>query len=254
MHRMNCIATASLVVLLTASASQAAIGPISSFGTLYSEDFNSLASTGTGTLASIPAAFVATEAGTSTNTTYTAGTGSLATGDTYSFGATSNTERALGQLRSGTLDTTIGVQVTNSVTGGTLQTLAVGYRGEQWRVGALSRVDKFDFQYSLDATSPTTGSWTDFDTLDFTAPVTTPTGAVDGNTAGLVSLSGTITGLSLTTGQTMWLRWLDLNATGADDGLAIDDVSVRATGVVPEPTTLAALAGIGLLALRRRSA
>ena len=39
-----------------------------------------------------------------------------------------------------------------------------------------------DFQYSLNATSLTTGNWIDVNALDFTAPVTTAvTGALDGN-------------------------------------------------------------------------
>ncbi|HQY88374.1 MAG TPA: PEP-CTERM sorting domain-containing protein [Tepidisphaeraceae bacterium] len=251
---MNCIATTSLIVLATASVSQAAIGPVTSFGTLQSEDFNGLANTGTPNLSTIPLEFIVVETGTAANTTYSAGTGSGATGDTISYGAASSTERALGQLQSGTLASTPGLKITNSVSGGTLQSLFVSYRGEQWRLGATGRTDKYDFQYSLNATSPTTGTWVDVDALDFTAPVTTgSTGALDGN-VNAVALSSTITGLSIANGSSFWLRWLDLNPTGADDGLAIDDVSVRAAGVVPEPTTLAALAGIGLIALRRRKA
>ena len=40
------------------------------------------------------------ETGTNANALYTAGTGSSNAGDTYSFGATSNAERAFGGLRS----------------------------------------------------------------------------------------------------------------------------------------------------------
>src|SRR5688572_10340375 len=55
-------------------------------GATYNQTFDSLVSTGTGTeTANTPAGWTFLESGTSANTTYTAGSGSLATGDTYSF-------------------------------------------------------------------------------------------------------------------------------------------------------------------------
>src|SRR6185436_1444018 len=104
----------------------------------------------------------------------TAGTGSGNTGDTYSFGATSNAERALGGLQSGSLNPTIGAAFTNN-TGGTITSLAIDYTGEQWRLGATGRADRIDFQYSVNATSLTTGTWTDVNNLDFTGPITAGT-------------------------------------------------------------------------------
>src|SRR5258705_1524970 len=201
---------------------------VSLTGPTYNQDFNTLALSGTSS--TVPTGWLFSESGTNANTIYTAGTGSSNAGDTYSFGAASNTERAFGGLQSGSLNPTIGAGFTNN-TGGTVTSLAINYTGEQWRLGALARPDRLDFQYSIDATSLTTGAWTDVNTLDFTGPVIAGTvGALDGNAAAnRTALSFTITGLSIPNGATFYIRWLSFDATGADDGLGVDDFSITAT-------------------------
>jgi predicted extracellular nuclease len=212
---------------------------------LPTETFNSLVSTGTGTAAAnTPAGWGFVElpgaTGNSANTTYTAGTGSGNTGDTYSFGATGNSERAFGQLRSGAVTTVIGARYTNN-SGGTITSLDISYTGEQWRIGntAAARDDRMDFQYSLDATSLTTGTWNDVNALDFTNPVKTAAsaGTLDGNlAANRASLSSSVTSLSIASGATFWIRWTDIDASGADDGLAIDDFNITPQGAAATPT------------------
>ena len=167
------------------------------------------------------------ESGASANSTYAAGTGSSTTGDTYSFGAAANTERAFGGLQSGSLIPTIGASFTNN-TGATITDLAIGYTGEQWRLGTANRADKLDFQISTNAISLTNGIWVDQHSLDFTSPITTsPIGALNGNAvANRTPISGTITSLNIPNGATFWIRWVDLNAASFDDGLAIDDFSL----------------------------
>jgi uncharacterized protein len=196
--------------------------------TPYTQDFNALANTGTSS--TLPTGWFLSEAGTNANANYTAGTGSSGTGETYSFGSASSTDRAFGGLQSGSLITTIGGAFTNN-TGSTISSLAISYVGEQWRLGTLNRVDRLDFQYSTDATSLITGTWTNFDELDFVAPVTTGTvGALDGNAiANRTAKSGNISSLSLSNGSTLWIRWNDFNASGSDDGLGIDDFSLTPT-------------------------
>jgi hypothetical protein len=99
--------------------------------TTYTENFDTLASSGTAS--TVPNGWYFSEAGG--NTTYAAGTGSDNAGNTYSFGATSNTERAFGELTSNSMVTTIGANFSNA-SGTTIIGLAIGYTGEQWRQGA----------------------------------------------------------------------------------------------------------------------
>ncbi|MDQ5821145.1 MAG: hypothetical protein M3540_06875, partial [Actinomycetota bacterium] len=191
------------------------------------ENFDTLASTGSSH--TTPVGWTLFESGSSgaVNQNYTAGTGSGNAGDVYSFGSAVSTERAFGTLLSGTLTPTIGAAFVND-TGTTISSLSVAYTGERWRLGATARPERLDFQISADASSLTTGTWNNVDTLDFVAPVTTGTiGAVNGNLAGnRTAISSAVAGLSIAPGSTFWIRWTDFNATGSDDGLAVDDFSL----------------------------
>lgn len=244
----------------TTTAAAAAIS-INTFGSAYTENFNTLASSpDAGTSSLVPTGWYFSESGTNANTTYRVGAGSNNTGDTYSFGASGSPERAFGTLLSGSLVPTIGAQFTNN-TGSSISDLLIAYTGEQWRLGqntAGRAADRLDFQLSLDASSLTTGTWEDHNSLDFSSPVVTGTvGALNGNDAGnQTDLLFLISGLSIADGASFWIRWADSNLTpDADDGLAVDDFSLTARGTtsVPEPGTLALL-GLGLagLAARRR--
>jgi hypothetical protein len=205
----------------------------------YYQDFNTLANTGTSS--TLPTGWRLSESGTSADNTYGATDGSANSGNTYSFGATGNTERAFGTLRSGSNTPTIGAVVTNN-TGATISSLQVSFTGEQWRLGATNRSDRLDFQYSLDATSLTSGTWVDVDGLDFIAPVSSGTaGALDGNATGNKrDILYTINGLSIPAGANFMIRWLDSDASGADDGLAIDEFRLMPGCTPPthQPTTL----------------
>ena len=209
---------------------------LSAFDTAYTQNFDTLASSGTSS--TVPSGWDFLETGASANTIYTAGTGSSNTGDTYSFGAAGGTDRAFGALLSSNLKPSIGAQFTNS-TGGTITTLAIAYTGEQWRYGGSAVQDRIDFVYSLDATSLSTGTWTDVNTLDFNGPYFTGAAlALDGNSAlNRVSISGSITGLSITNGSTFWIKWIDFDKTSTDDGLSVDDFSITPSGTIPTEDT-----------------
>jgi hypothetical protein len=191
-----------------------------------------------------------TGGGTRDNEQYAFDDGGSTTGDTYSYGDDASTERALGGLQSGTLVPSFGASFTNT-TGQNVTSVTINYTGEQWRLGQAGRTDRLDFQYSTDATSLTTGTWTDVNTLDFTAPITGPTvGALDGNAAANRTTIGpiVISGINLSNGSAIWIRWNDLNATGSDDGLAVDDFSITLNGQgVQSPSianATAAMAGV----------
>jgi hypothetical protein len=219
--RTAVLAAAVATVVASAASAQVSI-PVA--GTPVTENFNTLALTGTSS--TTPLGWVLAETGTGANATYTAGTGSSTTGDTYSFGSAASTDRAFGGLQSGALIPTIGASFKND-TGIVLGSFDIGYTGEEWRCGAATRVDRIDFQYSLDATSLTTGTWIDVNPLDFTAPYQAAVAALDGNlAANRTVIASNITGLAIAPGGIIWIRWTDLNATGSDDGLSVDDFSI----------------------------
>ncbi|MCB9184613.1 MAG: T9SS type A sorting domain-containing protein [Flavobacteriales bacterium] len=159
------------------------------------------------------------------NTQMDAGTGTGNAGSTYHFGPAGNTERAIGGLRSGSNTPMFGFYLVNN-TGQTINNIAIAYTGETWRIGTAARADKLDFQYSLDATSLSTGTWVDADALDYVNGAG-PTG--NGSLQHSANLSSTITGLTLLNGESIYLRWNDVDASGADDGMAVDDFSLTAT-------------------------
>src|SRR5262249_19766484 len=126
-------------------------------------------------------------------------------------------------------------------TGFTITDLVISYTGEQWRLGTSGRgADRIDFQISTNATSLTSGTYVDVDSLDFSSSITTGTiGALDGNLAvNRTTVSATISSLNIPNGSTFFIRWTDFDATNADDGLGIDDFSIT-------PSLCTSLAGVG---------
>lgn len=216
----------------------------------YVQDFNSLATNGSS--ASLPVGWYLSETGSSSDGLYTAGTGSLMTGDVYSFGARASTERALGSLVSNSLFPTFGACFRNN-TGAIIHRLDISCRSEQWRLGATGRYDRTDCQYSLDATSLTTGIWIDLDSLDLVSLQTSgTTGAKDGNAPEYRSnLSGSITGISIAVDSTFWLRWSDEKIGGNNDGLAVDDFAILPVHL-PESGGRILVAGLAWLSIARR--
>lgn len=227
------VRTVVCVLALLAPALPAAAQVCESIAALETpvvQSFDTLAVTGTSSLLPVGWAFV--ETGTNANATYTAGTGSTTAGDTYSLGASGSSERAFGGLLSGSLTPTVGGCFRNDA-GTAINQIAVAYTGEQWRLGTAGRADRSDFQWSLDATSLTTGTWTDADTLDFASPTATgATGALDGNAAPNRSALAANLAVPLPAGAVLWIRFADFNASGADDALAVDDFSLTGRFVV----------------------
>lgn len=232
---VRCLGLAALLALSSLSPLAAQCVSLTVSGSAVSQNFDTLATAGTTNNLTITGWFLTESGGGARdNEQYAADNGASNTGDMYSYGAAAATERALGGLQSGTLIPIFGACFTNN-TGGAISSLRVDYTGEEWRLGTAARTDQIDFQYSLDATDLVTGTWTDVNALDFVTPVTATTGAKDGNAAAnRTALTSTIPSLSIANGATFWIRWTDLNASGADDGLAVDDFSLtpNPTGVV----------------------
>ncbi len=107
-------------------------------------------------------------------------------------------------------------------TGAVITSVTISYSGETWRVGTAGRPDRLDFQYSLDATSLTNGTWTDFDALDYADTSSTTTGG--GSLLQSFSISNTLTGISIANGSAFFFPWKDFDASCSDDGIGIDEV------------------------------
>jgi len=253
-----------MAILCLSGTAQAQISiPNTSF--TYTENFNTLPISGTGHTA-VPAgwAFFETSVAFSGTNTYRAGDVAgayfLVVYDTYSFGATGDSDRAFGSMPStnqDSLNSTIGACFTNN-TGGTITSMTVTYTGETWRVSSQNRQDGLVFQYNQNTTAINgSGTWTAFTALDYFNPGAPTVGG--GSLRHSAVVSATISGLNIAPGNTFCFRWLNFNATAAaqgnpnqEDGIGIDDFSlgnivVCAPPVISAPTvtqpTCAAPAG-----------
>lgn len=126
---------------------------LNALGVNYTQDFDTL-SNATGTInnaLTIPGWYLTESLGGSRdNEQYAVNNGGSNTGDTYSYGADGSTERALGTLRSGSLDPVFGAFFTND-TGSTITSLNISYTGEEWRLGSAGRTDHLNFEYQVGA-------------------------------------------------------------------------------------------------------
>jgi uncharacterized protein len=219
----------------------AAQAQISYSGGNYTQNFDTLPSAGTFTLSGVgPIALDAAPlnatglagwslvkySGSGANATFLVGTGSTNNGAAYSFGAASAADRALGSVSSGTIISRFGVSFVNN-TGTTLSEFTLSYTGEQWRHAGAAAANKLTFSYAVGAADINTGTFTNASALDFTGLLTTTTtSALDGNAAAnKTAVTATVTGLNWGSGQTLVLRWSDIDDGGSDDGLAIDDLT-----------------------------
>jgi len=201
-------------------------------GVNFSENFNSLAISGANNQISNLVPFAISESGSSGNVTYEANDGSLSTGNTYSYGTSGSSDRALGEITSSTVQTTIGACFTNN-TNHAITSFLVTYTGEEWRLGAAdATLDKLIFEYSTNAESindSTNVTWIPVTDLDFTTPNNTTVGAKNGNSA----LNRTVIGpIAITPASaiqpeaTFYIHWLPNLISGANDGLAVDDLTI----------------------------
>ncbi len=168
------------------------------------------------------------------------------TGNIYNYG-TNAADRAIGSLASittGTID--FGVKITNT-TGAPVNQINVSYMGEQWRVGDGNNVDKLRFSYSTNATALNTGTYTNFNDLDFAAPIISLTGGtLNGNLAGnrTARNSTIVLATPLAAGATVWFKWTDIDDFGADAGMAVDDLVVTLLNGTQNPTITSATAAM----------
>jgi hypothetical protein len=238
---MRTIVPAALVtgLFILGSLARASI-VVSEVSPTYTQDFNTLDFLDPSSV--LPASWSISESGSGADATYEPNDGSSDVGNTYSYGypfnVTGKEDRALGTLRKGNFVATFGVEFSNGGSSA-IEAFEIAYYGEEWRLGTTDRQDRLDFQYSLDATSLTTGTWIDVDGLDFATPNITGVTIKDGNDeagGNRVKIEATIGSLALGPSASFWIRWTDLEAIGSDDGLAVDDFAIRAIySSIPEP-------------------
>jgi hypothetical protein len=219
-----------------------------SFGAgAYSQNFDTLANTvgqntnwvDNSTLPGWYAAKAGGSGGSGAIASYRIDTGASTTGALYSYGSTTATDRSLGSLGSGSVGTqAYGLRFTNN-TGLVVSNITVSYTGEQWRCGGKVTVDALQFSYRIASTNiidvePTnTTSWTAATQLNFNSPTAVATsGALDGNNAtNRTAVTGSLTNVVVLAGEEIMLRWRDVDDSGSDHGLSLDDVSVTFTTV-----------------------
>jgi uncharacterized protein len=224
----------ALAVFVVGSSTALAQRHITALGTPVTENFDALDATDPNVVWTDN---VTLAGWYSTEARYGASDGSGNVGGIYSFGTGSDAERALGSIASSGTNTIIdAIRLVNDA-GSAIGALDISFVGEQWRNGGNASAQTLSFQYQVanagfitDANVPSSG-WLSFTALDFTSPITGAVAtALDGNaSANRTSKSATLS-VTVNPGQEIWLRWRDPDDAGNDHGLAVDDLSVTATG------------------------
>ena len=158
------------------------------------------------------------------------------TGDLYSSGTFSSTDRALGSVGSSNADYFYGVRITNN-TGSPLKNFTVTYDGEQWRRGgtATERPETLNVAYRIGGTAlDNSGTWILIPELAFTSPNITPTGpgvaaGLDGNAAAnrVAGITKKVTA-AIANGESVWIVFADADDVGNDHAMAVDNFSFTA--------------------------
>lgn len=183
--------------------------------------------------------------------------GVSATGAIHSLGQDASAERALGLLASGTNIGGVGVNIVNA-SGSALASMTVSFKQENWRT-STSTLNIMAAAWGrtgggMTATDfITSAAMTPVNDLDLVGPAPVASnGALNGNDPiNRFTRSHTFTfATPLAVGDSLFVRWLDVNDTGNDASLGLDECRFEGTPV-PEPATLAAL-GIGAVAMIRR--
>jgi hypothetical protein len=137
-----------------------------------------------------------------------------------------------------------GLPITND-TGLTLTSFNLGYTGTQWRE-ETGDPGTFTVSYSTDATTLITGAWSGIGALDYASSGNHSAGSTLSSALRTVidPVTVSLAATPLAPGETLWLRWFSVNASGFDQSIGIDDVTF---GAIPEPSTGALMIGLAAL-------
>jgi hypothetical protein len=256
---MKKVLLAVTAALLAGSANAAII--YSTVGSIYSENFDTLPNSGSSTTwtdnSTLAGWFLVNKDG-NTPATIAINNGSSNAGSFYSYGTTDSTDRALGGLGSGgtyfgsptagNVAGYWGVKITNN-TGEILTKFTVTYDVEQWRDQNTTEQPLIS-TWSINPSDWINGAWSSGAITN--SPQNLNALTLDGNIPAnrIVGVTFTAEDISWAQGQTLWIRFRELNDAGSDHALAVDNFQLSA---IPEPGTLSILGLFGAaLALRLR--
>ncbi len=213
------------------------------FDSLGTSAFNGAVSSTTGAQASLGAVaataldgwYVTKIAGTGTEVTpISPDDGTLISGSVYNYGAASATDRALGLLASGSNIMAMGALITNN-TGGALTSVSLSMTAEFWRSSTLNQ-NTLTFGYGKVAGAITNANFLSvvnagvlpFTALNVVGPAAVSSnGPVAGNAlANQIQFNNVSLPITLAPGETVFIRWQDVNDGGNDAGLAIDNLTI----------------------------
>lgn len=231
---------------------------INAGSTNYTQDFNTLTN-GTWSDNTTLVGWYAKTNATASITAYAANTGTTTSAGLYAFGIAGTnplTDRGLGFAptnaytgASGVGKGYMGWRLKNN-TGSPITSISVTWSGEQWRKdNTVDQTLKLFYQAGTTVTDLTAGSWNDCSST-FTSPIkTSGAAALDGNAPAnrVANITVTIT-VNIPTGEEIMLRWEDLNDSGNDHYMAIDDITINATiaaGNTAPTVTTQAVSAIG---------
>jgi hypothetical protein len=217
---------------------------IAAIGTNYTENFDGLSNTGANAWSNgvTISGWYAKTTATATIANYTANTGTLG-GILSSYGSVSPaTDRAFGVANTNAFTGGSGVgkgyygwRLKNNTTAA-ISSITVTWTGEQWRKSGTTTPQTLILTYQTAAAPGTVtdlaaGTWTATGS-SFSSPINTASAlALDGNLAANRTVGITVTiPVSLAVGDEIMLRWEDLNDSGNDHYMGIDDVTVTAIG------------------------
>jgi len=246
-----CVVIALVLVVMPSQAQLSYTTP----NVVLEENFDSLPHTGTSNVwqdnVTLPGWFLVNSTG-AVPTYIRISDGSDNTGAFYSFGKSGSTERALGGVgsggayfgtpASGALAGYWGVKIKND-TGLTLTNFTVIYDVEQWRDGGNVNVQPLISEWAIEPGGWLTTGWNFGASTD--SPVHTSSArALNGNDSAnrVADVSFSSGSILWEPGQVLWIRFRELNDSGNDHGLAIDNFRLLA---IPEPIVVT----FGLLVL-----
>jgi len=177
-------------------------------------------------------------AGSQSNTNVLTGTGSGTGSGIYSYGLSGNNNRALGSLASGTGVYAFGVVIEN-LTGNILNRINIRYKATQWRKGGSGNINNWQFSYqirqgnSIDTASMIKKTEANLISIHISSGSATLNGHLPTNQ---YIINITLSDIVWKPGDKLTLRWDDMDETGSDDGMAIDDFEFSASTEINAPT------------------